>query len=403
MMQLKNQIIYLIAFITINCFSTFTQASSTFVGNGGSSRDLELQVTLSQLKDLTSVIESKSKENSSASICTCDPYYSEFDFCITLSKLSESQQKYCSDFVVKQNKELKSIHQGNATQIQWTEESMAVQEGAQQRAVEAVTDFKSNKMTIQKETFFKLKPYERLFLLSHEFYHLTEIDGKPLLDNAHYGPFASADGGKLLLNAASAAQTQLAYKNGIISQYTSVLNRSRYVNWNYFSLGFHDQKSSTEDNNNFGFSNTSGYQFKYRFQPGLFGFAITSISSSSKKSLLSTINATENRYTQRIGATLRTPIVPSRPESFFGQSHVVLEIGEEMISGDYQLKDSYVSLKDTAQATAPYLTVSLFAPLQRNFWFYFEATLHQTKLNYKELDLKSSINNSFNTGISYGF
>lgn len=400
-------------------------ASSTFVGNGGSSQDLELQVSLSQLKDLTQVIQIKYlnlsqnqsqaqdsaqaqtqikvQDLSSANLCVCSGEFSDYDFCKILESLTLEQKKYCSSFVKKQNPILAKLLNSNQVQIHFTNDILQIQNEDENRVVEAIANAKDNSITIQEKKFGKLKSHERIFLLAHEFYHLTDIDGKYIVDHQSYGAFDSKDGGKKLLNAAAAAQTQLAFQNSVISHYSSVINRSRYKKYNYFSTGIFNRQSDVQNSNSFGFKEENGFEFKYRFQPSVLGFSVSSWTSQSQRKMYNTVNLNESKSSTLLGLTLRFPIIKDSPETFWGQAHYFYDFGVELLNGKYTIKDNYISLTEKARSSSPYLGVSFYIPLRHGVWFYSNLYLYSSKLNYKEIDLKTNSRYSLNLGVSYGF
>ncbi len=376
--------------------------ASTFVGNGGHAGDVELQVAFREIQD-TLLLIAKNKNNDEFKLCTCYAELEGHPTCDILKKLNSSQVEFCAAHLRDHAAEVAVIAKRISSQgFRWTHEQIEVAEEQSLRAADAVTDFKSQSMTVNQDRFLKMKDYERVFLLSHELGHLQKWQDQPIQDNQKLGPFAGKEGGREFLNAVAAAVTMEALDTRVMVHYTASLNRSRGHKNHWIELA---STTANTDQTQFGVTKTTGSSLTYRYQfTDMFGVQIEGRSLNGSNNYLSSTVAAEKTSAYSLGFAIR--YFPFQdPLSFLGQSHVVAVAGLESMNGNYTISDNYISAQATASSKSAFGSVSYYMPIRYNFWVYAKATAlghhYAYDIPYGSIDFKTA--SLFNLGVSYGF
>ncbi|HPI41743.1 MAG TPA: hypothetical protein PLJ21_13115 [Pseudobdellovibrionaceae bacterium] len=376
--------------------------ASTFVGNGGNSGDVELQVTLKEIQETLRLIDN-GKNSNEFKLCTCYPQLKGHPMCNTLSKLNSQQVQFCEKYIKDNSENLrKAANQLSQNGIEWTHEKIEVVENQSLRAADAVTDANTNKITLNKDQFINMPNYERVFLLSHELGHLQRWENKYIVDRQAIGPFDGPEGGREFLNSISAALTMEALDTQVIHQFQADLKRSQGYKKHWFELG---TASTNTKEVLFGVNEKSGHFLSYRFQfSDQWGVQGEYRSSKGNKSYLSSTKSEETLTGYGVGISYR--FFPFKdPLTFWGQSHFVISLNADKINGEFSLSDSFLKTETNSSSTSWMGSLNYYMPLQNNFWIFIKAAVsgHHISYSIPNITIQNDFNSNFNLGASYGF
>ncbi len=209
--------------------------ASTFVGNGGSPGDVELLVAKKQITETLEIIGAK--DFSQGSLCQCVADFQNDSLCEPLRSLNPEQRKYCVEVTSEKAKTLSTlISTEGKVSFLWTHDRIEVVEGKNRRAVDAASNREKMEITVNQNRFLDMSASERIFLLTHELLHLTEINGKPLTDEGPLGPFTGNDGSRNLINAVSAGTAMQAIDRRLIRKYRGHLRRPQGWKENWLEI-----------------------------------------------------------------------------------------------------------------------------------------------------------------------
>lgn len=388
--------------------SVFSNAyASTFVGNGGNAGDLELQVTLAQIKK--SFLEIKTGEYKKNQVCAYDNELQGHKIGETLKSLSLEQVHFCENIILKKTPEYLDLLSGpQSLQIQWTSDSIQVDEIFGFREANAVAIHAERKIFLNREQFLALRDYERIFLLTHELGHLVKIkdqlnDNAFLKDDEPIGPYKQNDGGRQLLNSIGAAITMKSLTNGVIDDYSKSLKRSKNYKQNWMSLSVINDVSH-KDESTFSIKNYSGLQASYQFQINHeFGIGIKNQYLKGNETFLDTIKSENEIKLWSLFFNYR--LFPfSNPLSFGGQSFINLAVGYQKGTAHMKIYDNYTSKTEEAELSAPFASIQYYMPLFFGFWINPGIELSTYQYEFKQIGFKSDSNQvHFHLGVSYAF
>lgn len=381
--------------------------ASTFVGNGGNAGDIEMEITMGQAQKSLSFIEGN-KDNASSNLCTCSSQFEGRPVCDILKQLTSDQVRFCARFVSMKAGDLsRMLGEKGSLSVSWTHDHIEVQEEGRLRGADAVTDPKRMTMTLNQKRFLEMDENERLFLVSHELFHLTTYQGKTLSDEGEIGPFKGADGGRNFINAMAATVVMQASDYGVFSEYKAAEKRSKSYKKTYVSIGYASMSTPNDTTTSFDVNKMTGGQVGIRYQlTPEFGLVGGLSLLSGEKTIMSTIKAKENRNILSLGASYR--FFPfTNPLTSWGQSHLVLSATADLLNGQYKYDEQGVG--GTAKASSTGLTVgcNYFIPFDSGLWAY--AGLSYSTLNYSynldnQVDLKyKDGGTAFALGVTYGF
>lgn len=377
---------------------------STFVGNGGNAGDVELQVTKNQVLEVLQYIEKQKGDN--PKLCTCANVLEGHGTCEILNGLNPEQRLFCTNFIVNKSSEIIKMIKQNAINFRWTHDSIEVQENSELQAVDAVTNYETKVILINKPRFLEMKSYERLFLLGHEVFHLIEYQGKNISDTQNISSFQGLDGGRQLLNSIGATLAMESFNSGINQKYQSPLTRSRAREdwWIAAALGSANARDSYSTFNQ---EKYSSFSILFRHDFTFFGVFMGTSKMKAEKSILSTINASEERRYIEYGMTYKvTPF--QDPLSFLGQSYFLLSLGAISMQGKYALKDNSLDEAETSSSNGWTAGCSYFMPLKNGLWIFADGAILNYKLKYNFTSGGTAIEYSqpqprYQLGVAYGF
>ena len=359
---MKPGLLVCLGFVLISISGLRPAQASTFVGNGGNAGDVEWLITLRQINLTLDYVDQLPKE----SLCLCTDTYANHETCAALRNLSPAQVRSCQDVMKAQIPALRElVSTSKHVRVDWTYDPIEVRENGRLRGVDAVTDRTQNKITMNPDTFRSMYPYSRIFLLSHELFHLTDWKGKPMVDEGAIEAFGGPQGGRELINAMAATLTVQADQQEISNAFRGKLRRPQGWRKNWIDFGVGGIKQSSDDT--FSIDDYSSVQLKYRHYFGDFGLNAGVRFSNGDRKILSTIEAEEMIQTYLLGVSYR--VFPfSNPLTFFGQSHLTFGLNAEIASGKYEIKDPAVgaSAKKTNQSFGAEVSYSI--PLFWRLW-----------------------------------
>lgn len=385
------------------------QASAwTFVGNGGNAGDIELQAAINQLHETVKMII-KDKNDPDLKLCTCYPKYEGRQMCNTLKQLTPPQVRECAQFIAEAAPRLDELlSQRDQIRFSWTHQSIDVRENGTLRGSDAVTNPTDQSITINQKRFLELDPAERLFLLSHEVFHLTKKDASYLKDEGSAGSFTGPSGGRNFINAMATAIQMEAHDYGTMNNSMALLSRSQAIKKFWLSLGAQQLDLKGEETSAFTVDKTSGAQFSFRYQWSDWGVLGEYSHLSNKKDILTTIKGEETRDLVAVGVAYRWfPF--ENPMTFWGQSHLLLMLKAERLTAQYKLNDSTTGTDDKAVSNAWSLGGNYFIPLQYDLWIYAGLGYSAHRYSFEKLNTLgakanyASNNTSAALGVSYAF
>lgn len=400
--------------------------ASTFVGNGGNSGDLELQITLKQIQDTFKIAALRGRDKKSSDqdrqtpnvqggylvdeLCTCLGSFKGHQVCDSLTSLTLEQQTFCGDFMgEKADEVLAFLANKESPNFTWTHDNIEIQETQGLRAADAVANSTLQQVTINQKRFLQMKPYERLFVLTHEIMHLMPHEKKTIVDEQAIGPFSGRDGGRQLLNSIAAATVVLSSAAGITQKYEKTLSRSQGHKDFWFSLAAYSLSSAQNQNSTFSVGGMTGAQvgFRYFFWKDL-GLILDFRSGKTSKTALDTISLSETQSSYGVGFAYR--FFPFEdPLTYMGQSHLVVDAKVDTLNTNYTLIEEPLRLEDTGTSSAFAAACNYYMPIRRGFWYSagFSYLLHHykySKITSSSGSLEANQNQiMFNTGVSYGF
>lgn len=387
--------------------SAYQGVASTFVGNGGNAGDIELQMTLGQAQQSLEFVD-RDKDLEDQNLCTCSQSFEGRPVCDVLKNLNQEQVRFCSKFMRLKAADLsRLLGQKDQLSFSWTHEQIEVQEGRQRRSADAVTDPKNMSMVLNQKRFLEMDESERVFLVSHELFHLTSYQGAFLSDEGNIGPFKGMDGGRQLINAMAATVVLQAHKYGVFRGYQAAERRSKSYKKNWLSAGYQSVTTENDPSTALDIEKTTGGHFGYRYQwTQEVGFITQFTSLKGSKGILTTAEALEQKNILSLGAAYRWfPF--SNPLTGLGQSHFLLGATLDLLNAQYEIHDPSVGTTAKTSSTGYTLLCNYFIPFSSGLWAY--AGLAYSSLHYSfNLDNQLNLNykndgTAFALGVSYGF
>lgn len=379
-----------------------TSLASTFVGNGGNAGDVELMVTVRQIR---SSLQSFSQEEGGRDLCECAMTFENHRICEGLNELSEDQAKFCTGVLKKNAGPLfELIKDDRRVRFTWTHESISVKEGDDVRAADAVTNASKKTVTLNQERFLDLSPSERVFLLSHELFHLSKWEGNHLKDRGTIGPFTSPSGQRKLINAMAGATVMQVDRQNHFKRYQKVLDRPQgwKKHWIDFKIGTEHATGGTT-NNTYYLDRGSLSGFSYRYHWSAYGLVVQSSLTDNSDKVLTSIEVTERIKT--LGAGLSYRYFPGKdPLTMWGQAYLVGSVMLEQLSSTQDVSDPFVGLTSQDSSLGLALECNYYIPAKWGLWGFGGAKLSYHNYEHPDFGLKyESLRYSLNLGVSYGF
>jgi hypothetical protein len=183
-----------------------TLQAATFIGNGGSAQDIDLDAALAIINDGSRNVSTDSK-----TLCTCSEGWVDNDLCRVLSQLSDEERKACRDLLVKHAPELGELSKRDSKlRFEWADSPMSVRIlNNSTRKVDAVSQVEKETIIVNRQRFFEMPLMFRTALITHELFHFVKINGEHTDDEKPAPPFKS---GRSMLDTLGAALTMESFE-----------------------------------------------------------------------------------------------------------------------------------------------------------------------------------------------
>jgi hypothetical protein len=378
--------------------------ASTFVGNGGNAGDVELEVTVRQVQQTFSAI-AKEKAEKKSKLCVCTSEFQGRPLCELLKRLNEEQAQFCANYIREKAPQLaEALGEKEKLKISWTNDPIEVEEGGSLRGADAVTRVQNMTMMINQQRYMAMSDVDRVFLMSHELFHLTSYNGKTLTDEGDIGPFKGVDGGRRFINAMAASLVMQTSENDLFDKYRGAINRSKGYKKFWINADIVSSSTDKDGNSPYYITQHTGGRFGFRYQlTDALGVLAEYSVLQGEKSILTTIKGKETKNIVSLGVAYRWfPF--ENPLTFAGQSHLVFRGKLDLISARYQLNDPYVGIDDSASTKGSTLDCNYFIPFAVGLWGYGGIGYSTQQYKFEKLNLEYKNSGlSVMTGVSYGF
>lgn len=375
-----------------------TLLAGTFIGNGGSAQDLDLDAALATLNKNASLIDRDSKD-----LCVCPSKMVNNDLCQILSRLSTTEKKTCREFLIRHASKLSDLSsRDSGITFEWADFPMSVKsEDGPERKVDAVTQPEKRRIIINRKRFSEMPMTFRVALLTHELIHLIKIEGAYINDDQDAPPFKN---GRALLDTIGAALA-IRVTEGKDGEHirelekVSRVRRSHWLGLEILSVTHAAKSARNLLKRNGGY----GHIFSYTWRPERLGFHLISEGLHNQNWTAEGITVNENLNLLGVGANYTI-----NPFNFYlsswNETHIVLGMTALQGSAKYEASSSGVTIKDSSSALALKGSAKILIPGWNGFWFTLGSELQQVRYEYKKLDIKVIENqNIFTFGGAYGF
>lgn len=375
--------------------------ASTFIGNGGNTGDLDLEVARAEVHDTMVAI---SKMSSTKDLCKCPEIWATNDLCKMLNALTTAQVNLCQSTLKRYSRQVADFAgQSSKVVFQWSEETLQVKApSGQLRTVDAVTETEDATITLNQEHFIELSRSLRITLLTHEVFHLVRMDGKYPNDWEAIGGFQD---GKSFLDTLGAATAVAAHTTGVIDEFSDIANVSRaYKKFTLqfdFAVGINPSKRTQKrllmEGSKHGFNFLIGYKFD--------GLAIRAglLSSLWKSSAIPDVRVEENTAMASFGAGYHwTPI--NAGLSRWNEMQLSLYVDGILGRSYYSINDGDLHFSQSSRVLGHQLVGQVHVPINAGFWGL--GTLGYRNLRYGYDVINANINDQqfiYSLGVGYAF
>ncbi len=376
--------------------------ASTFVGNGGTTTDVDLLITIKQIQETLQKLDEKSE-------CSCPEELAQDPLCEPLLQLNDHEQEFCKEMLWNQRSHLSSLLDPQSSlQFFWAETAITINTEGDHKVVDAVTDAAKQQITIHRPRFLDLKQKERIFLLTHELFHLVKIGEDAITDTGSYGPFKNAGGGRKLLNSLGATVAMKAVELKQLGHYSDTFNLSRSNKRRWVGLKLGSTAVSSGDRT-YLLNTTGGWGalFEFRYQWSWIGSYVAARSITFSKKLEESLEVKETIPGVELGASFcYSPF--KDPLTFWGQSHLLVKVGLHLSAYTYEASDPSVSITDEDKESLhkPQLALGFdyYFPLNFGMWLTLGSELFSANYEYRSLNLSYNKNLwTTHLGVHYGF
>ncbi len=374
-----------------------TLLAGTFIGNGGSAQDLDLDASLALINKNASRIDSKSKN-----LCVCPANMVNNDLCQVLSRLTTAEKTACREFLIKHASTLADLSsRDSGIKFEWADVPMSVKsKNNSERKVDAVTQTDQQRIIINRKRFSEMPTTFRVALLTHELLHLVKIDGAYIDDDQEAEPFKT---GRAKLDTVGAALAMRISEGKDAEQIRELerVSRARRSHW----LGLdnlnasHPSKSAK---NLLKKHNSYGYSFSYAWRPDSIGFHLVSEGITNQNWNTDGITVIEDL--SHLGLGVNYTINPFNFYlSSWNETHVVFGLTALQGTAKYKAESTGVRINDSAKTLGIKGSAKVFIPGWNGFWLVLGSELQQVRYEYKNIHIKVIENqNIFTIGGSYG-
>ena len=375
------------------------QRSSTFVGNGGSTQDLDLAAALSVIHEMGS----KMKSDISQTLCHCPDTWSENDICRVLRQLSDKEIKFCRDMLTRNASELARLSsRDSGVRFIWSNNKVTAKSpGGVKRIADAVTQPEKKTIILDHHQFRKMPATYRVALLTHELFHLIKIDSQYLSDESDSPPFSS---GRAMLDTLGAAVAVEANEQQLFNEWIELsdISRSWKHHWVAFEIQAIDSPAHTTSRL-LKSKDSGGSSLKYSWRPADVSLDLGLDYFSYSGTYKSHIIVYESLSLYTAGTSLKfSPI--NAYLSRWNESFVTF--GAYIVTGiaNYRVSDQSITLKDSSSVKGFGGGTRFFMPLKHSFWVNIGYDMRHVRYEYGKFKIKTIENqNIYTLGGAYGF
>lgn len=378
------------------CLSHIAEAS-TFIGNGGNTADLQLQVTLATIHRTADDLDTDTNV-----LCRCPAEWTSGEMCESLRSLSKEEVLFCQKTLTNQAQALAEISAKSSPVVfRWSSEEIATSEvGGKVRDVDALVVSGKGQIVIQRDRFMSMTASQRVALLTHELFHILPIEGRQINDSEKVGPFQK---GMLLLDALGAAMVIESVETGVKDELRGLENISRsnkkwwiFLDWK----ALNSPEKSTNERLRDQKSNATTLGFEYRYQ--MIGLRLL-FDDTRYSAARSSILVKETTYSSGAGLSFSgTPF--DLYLSRWSEVQLTGMIGAMFGTSEYEATDSATLLSDSSSLRTYLGQVQLMVPIYMGFWVNVGGEVRQVNAKYEKLNIRIDERQSaFSFGGSYGF
>jgi hypothetical protein len=394
-----NANICLFIVICLAALSPPRLAASTFVGNGGNAGDVEMAVTLQQLREIFQLMASEQ-----APTCKCPESLEGRSICEPLRYLSEHESRFCSELSHAKAKDIVQTLGDANLRVKWTHDPIEIIEDGKRRAADAVARPETGEITVNLSRFLEMKPYERIFLLSHELVHFTQYNDRPIVDSGPIGEFSGDEGGRRFVNAMASSATVIATSHApILKKYRARLQRAQGWRRGWVDAALGATLHTAAEESAYSMKSIFGGQVNARYYiTHHFGPIVSYRGNQQAKNIRARIQAKES--VSAIGAGLTYRYFPfDNPLSYLGQSHLAVSLMAENITAQYDVSDEYTALSERVSVWGANVGVDYYLPIYFNIWTTAGLNYLVNSYHYSEFDFKYGNQLYAHVGVSYAF
>jgi hypothetical protein len=374
-----------------------TLLAGTFIGNGGSAQDLDLDASLALINKNASRIDSKSKN-----LCVCPANMVNNDLCQVLSRLTTAEKTACREFLIKHASTLADLSsRDSGIKFEWADVPMSVKsKNNSERKVDAVTQTDQRRIIINRKRFSEMPTTFRIALLTHELLHLVKIDGAYIDDDQEAEPFKT---GRAKLDTMGAALAMRISEGKDAEQIRELEKVSRARRSHWLGLDILNVSHPSKSAKSLLKKHTSyGYAFSYAWRPDRLGFHLASEGITNQNWNTNGITVIEDLSHLGIGVNYTF-----NPFNFYlsswNETHVVFGLTALQGTAKYKAESTGVKIKDSAKTLGIKGSAKVFIPGWNGFWLVLGSELQQVRYEYKNIHIKVIENqNIFTIGGSYG-
>lgn len=370
----------------------------TFIGNGGSAQDLDLDAALAVINEGSAKIVGDSK-----TLCTCSDGWVDNDLCRVLKQLSDDERKACRSLIVKHASDLRELSRRKTSlSFEWADSPMSVKTSDNRtRKVDAVSQLSKRKIIINRKRFSDMPLMFRAALVTHELFHFIKINGNYVDDDDAAPPFKN---GRAMLDALGAAVTMESFEREAFEELRELedVSRSKRRHWLYYDLTQlqHSKEGSKKLLKN---SSSKGSTWSYAFRPTAIGFHVLGQKITHSSQFGGRIAVRETLNILGAGANYRlNPI--SHYLSKWNETHLSLGLTALGGSAKYDASSTGIAIKDTAAVQGLNGSIKALMGIDKGFWITAGMEINHVRYDYKSIKVKVIDNQRiFSIGGAYGF
>ncbi len=378
------------------CFVQNASAGSTFVGNGGSILDSDLNTTLDQIRDAAEAIPDQ------ANICTCK---SNSEQCTVIKSLSLAEQSYCASYVRSTRKDLLSLlKKGGPLRFQFSDQKILMPKN--NRKFDAGVKSANMTVVIDEDRFIRFTTAERIQLITHELLHLIPVQDQAMTDDRSLGPFKGPEAGRRLLDAAGASYAIAASRESEIN--LDYISYSRPARDLFLELAFGSISRSRQEQQAALFEDSASIStFSLTWYPRItnqLGWSIKSIQEygESRHYKGAAVKSSIEGNVISLGPSYRW--LTQTGYTYLDSIQYKAFAGIHAGSIQHVLEDEYTRLKGQSRRYGINGALEIHLPLPSNLWVTLTSSALFSPYKIESLNIKDRSIHLYNSlGVAYGW